>query len=256
MELTPKPQIRSSDSPLRKQRSSGPSQSVPASSGRPEIRPGKSENDNYRGTRSGRAYVPLDGKVEAQSLPAAEKSASAQGKRARYWIVIVMAAGLAVGATYWSWHQFGGDKPQQLLVLTTADVNQELTQSARTALLQGQVPGYLSSASTEVLSKIKNSEMDLASKALIDANQSAGAMVHVYVSINGQAVSNDVLTPEHADNTVFPISRNSVTRLHYVVDYAGSAGTLTLSVASSSGTVVSTGPLATGAQADLQLIER
>jgi len=255
MELTPKPQIRSSDSPLREQRSPGLNHSAAASPGRPEIKPGKPESDSYRGTRSGRAYVPLEGKVEAQSSRA-EKLPTVQGKKSYYWIVIVVAAGLAVGATYWSWHQFGGGKPQQLLVLAAADVNQELTQSARTALLQGQVPNYLSSASTEVLSKIKNGEMDLASKPLIDANQSSGAMVHVYVSINGQAVSNDVLTPEHADSTVFPISRNSVTRLHYVVDYAGSVGTLTLSVASSSGTVVSTRPLATGAQADLQLIER
>jgi hypothetical protein len=114
----------------------------------------------------------------------------------------------------------------------------------------------LSSTSTEVLNKIKNGEMDLASKNLVGPSQASGTMVHVYISINGQAAANEVLTPEHTNATVFPISRNSITRLHYVVDSAGPNGTVSLSVPSASGIVVSTGPLATGAQADLQLIER
>jgi hypothetical protein len=114
----------------------------------------------------------------------------------------------------------------------------------------------LSSASTEILNKVKNGEMDLASKNLIDSAQASGVMVHVYISINGQAATNEVLTPEHPKITIFPISRNSITRFHYVVDSAGPSGAVSLSVPSTSGTVLSTGPLATGAKADLQLIER
>jgi hypothetical protein len=200
----------------------------------------------------------LGGEVEEQQLLERDNIASVQGKngRSRYWIVIVVAAGLALGATYWSWHQFGSYNPQNLLTLTAADVNQQLTQSARTSLLQGQVPTYLSSASTEILNKIKDGEMDLAAKNLADSTQSSGAMVHVYISINGQAATNEVLTPEQPKTTIFPVSRNSITRLHYVVDSAGPAGTITLSVPSTAGAVLSTDPLTTGAQADLQLIER
>jgi hypothetical protein len=175
--------------------------------------------------------------------------------KAIFWIVVVVAAGLALGATYWSWHQFGNSSTN-LLSLTAADVDQQLTQSATTSLLRGQVPTYLSSASTEVLNKIKNGEMDLAAKNLVDSSQSPGAMVHVYISINGQAATNEVLTSEHSKATIFPISRNSVTRFHYVVDSAGAGGTVKLSVPSTSGAAISTGPLVTGAQADLQLIER
>jgi hypothetical protein len=173
-----------------------------------------------------------------------------------FWIIVVVAAGLALGATYWSWHRFAGNTSQNLLSLTAADVNRPLTQSARTALLQGQVPNYLSSSSTEILNKIKNGEMDLVSKNLFESSPSPGVMVHVYISVNGQAAANEVLTPENPKTTIFPISRNSITRFHYVVDSAGSSGTVSLSVRPTSGASLSTGPLATGAQADLRLIER
>jgi hypothetical protein len=260
MESIPKPETTSPDLPLRKElpRASASNQSGPKPAPRPEAKTGKKEGDSYRGTRSGRAYIPLLGDPEKQQLSDREKLASAPGKNGKgfFWIIIVVAAGLALGATYWTWHQFGGNSLQNLLTLTAADVDQQLTQSARTSLLEGQVPNYLSSASTEILNKIKNGEMDLVAKNLVDSTQSSGAMVHVYISINGQAATNEVLTPEHPKTTIFPISRNSSTRFHYVVDSAGPAGTVTLSLPSTSGTVLSTGPLATGAQADLQLIER
>jgi hypothetical protein len=260
MELIPKPETLSPGAPLRKElpRASTSNQSGPNLITRPETKTGKKEGDSYRGTRSGRAYIPLQGESEGPELSGQEKvpSASAKNGKVIFWIIVVVAAGLALGATYWSWHQFGGNGAQNLLSLTAADVDQQLTQAARTSLLRGQVPSYLSSASTEVLNKIKNGEMDLVSKNLVDPSPASGAMVHVYISINGQAAANEVLTPEHAKATVFPISRNSITRLHYLVDSAGPNGTVNLSVPSASGIVFSTGALATGAQADLQLIER
>jgi hypothetical protein len=260
MELIPKPESPSPDAPLRKElpRASASSQSGPRLTMRPEVKTGKKEGDSYRGTRSGRAYVPLQEGPEGAELSGQEKVVAAPGKNGKviFWIIVVVAAGLALSATYWSWQQFGSNGTQNLLSLTGADVDQQATQAARTSLLRGQVPGYLSSASTEVLNKIKNGEMDLASKNLVGTSQASGTMVHVYISINGQAAANEVLTPENPKVTVFPISRNSITRFHYVVDSAGPKGTVSLSIPSSSGTVLSTGPLATGAQADLQLIER
>jgi hypothetical protein len=260
MELIPKPETTSPETPLRKElpRASASNQSGPRPAIRPEAKTGKKEGDSYRGTRSGRAYIPLEEEAEAQQLPGKEKAAAVPGKngKAIFWVIVVVAAGLAVGATYWSWHQFGGNNSTNLLGLTAADVDQQLTQSARTSLLRGQVPTYLSSASTEVLNKIKNGEMDLAAKNLVDSSQSSGAMVHVYISINGQAATNEVLTAEHSKATIFPISRNSATRFHYVIDSAGPSGTVRLSVPSTSGAVISTGPLVSGAQADLQVIER
>jgi hypothetical protein len=259
MELIPKPETTSPDTPLRKElpRASASNQSGPKPVMRPEAKTGKKEGDSYRGTRSGRAYIPLEAGPEEQELSGQEEAIAAPGKngKAIFWIIVVVAAGLALGATYWSWHQFG-DSSTNVLNLTAADVDQQLTQSARTSLLRGQVPTYLSSASTEVLNQIKNGDMDLAAKNLVDSSQSPGAMVHVYISINGQAATNEVLTSEHSKTTIFPISRNSVTRFHYVVDSAGAGGTVRLSVPTTSGAAISTGPLLTGAQADLQLIER
>jgi len=259
MELIPKPETTSPDTPLRKElpRASASNQSGPKPVMRPEAKTGKKEGDSYRGTRSGRAYIPLEAGPEEQELSGQEKAIAAPGKngKAIFWIIVVVAAGLALGATYWSWHQFGNSSTN-VQSLTAADVDQQLTQSARTSLLRGQVPTYLSSASTEVLNQIKNGETDLAAKNLVDSSQSPGAMVHVYISINGQAATNEVLTSEHSRTTIFPISRNSVTRFHYVVDSAGAGGTVRLSVPSPSGAAISTGPLVTGAQADLQLIER
>jgi hypothetical protein len=259
MELIPKTETTSTDTPLRKElpRASASNQSGPKPVMRPEVKTGKKEGDSYRGTRSGRAYIPLQAGSEEQELSGQEKAIAAPGKngKAIFWIIVVAAAGLALGATYWSWHQFGNSSAN-VLSLTAADVDQQLTQSARTSLLRGQVPTFLSSASTEVLNQIKNGEMDLAAKNLFDSSQSPGAMVHVYISVNGQAATNEVLTSEHSKTTIFPIIRISVTRFHYVVDSAGAGGTVRLSVPSTSGAAISTGPLVTGAQADLQLIER
>jgi hypothetical protein len=260
MELIPKPESPSPDAPLRKElpRASASNRPGPKLVARPEAKTGKKEGDSYRGTRSGRAYIPLQEEPEGAELSGQEKAIAAPGKNGKvvFWIIVVVAAGLALCATYWSWHQFGGNSAQNLLSLTAADVDQQVTQAARTSLLRGQVPSYLSSASTQVLNKIKNGEMDLVSKNLVDPSQASGTMVHLYISINGQAAVNEVLTPEHTKATVFPVSRNSITRLHYVVDSAGANGTVSLSVPSVSGIVLSTGALATGAKADLQLIER
>lgn len=260
MESIPKPETTSPDSPLRSElpRVSVSNQSGPKPAMRPEAKTNKKESVSYRGTRSGRAYIPLAGETETRRLAEHKEVASGPGKngRAFFWVITAVAAGLAIGATYWTWHQFGGSSSQNLLTLTAVDVDQQLTRSARTSLLQGQVPNYLSSASTEILNKIKNGEMDLVSKNLLDSTLSSGAMAHVYISINGQAGTNEVLTPEHPKTTTFPICRNSITRFHYVVDSAGPTGTVTLSIPSTTGAVLSTGPLTTGAQADLQLIER
>src|SRR6267142_5656822 len=149
MEPISKPEITAPDSPLRNElprASSGSDQPGPKLATRPEAKTGKKEGDSYRGTRSGRAYVPLEAGPEEAQLPGQEKAIAVPGKngKAIFWIIVVVAAGLALGATYWSWHQFG-DSSTNLLNLTVADVDQQLTQSARTSLLRGQVPSYLSS---------------------------------------------------------------------------------------------------------------
>ena len=125
MELIPKPETTSPDTPLRKElpRASASNQSGPKLM-RPEAKTGKKEGDSYRGTRSGRAYVPLEAGSEEQQLSGQEKAVAEPGKngKAIFWIIVVVAAGLALGATYWSWHQFG-DSSTNLLSLTAADVD-------------------------------------------------------------------------------------------------------------------------------------
>jgi hypothetical protein len=258
MELNPNPEIPSPE-PLRRElpRASTANQPSPHVGLRPDSRTGKKPGDSYRGTRSGRAYIPFGPDAEEKQTLPPEKSAETQSKKGitRHWIIVV-AAGVVLGASFWTWYYFSNNDSRNLLILTTADINQQLTQSAKASLLQGEVPSFLSNASTEVLSKIKSGEMDLAEKNLVDSTQSAGAMVHVYISINGQAAINEVLTPEHTKATVFPVSRNTITRFHYVVDSAGPSGTVNFSVSSASGTVVSTGALTTGARTDLLVIER
>jgi hypothetical protein len=256
MESSPKPESPSPYAPLRKEPSLRPAtQGV-----RPDLRPSRPEVDSYRGTRSGRAYLPLAPEpVERpeQDSPRQPEVAGAEAKKkSANWVIIVIVAGAVLGMSILTWYYFASQNPSNLLVLTTADVNQQLTQLARSSLLQGQVPSFLSGANAEILNRIKNGEVDLAERNLGDSPQTSGTMVHVYISINGQAANNDVLTSERSKTTVFPITRHGITRLHYVVDSAGPTGTVTLSVRSNSGATVTTGPLANEAQADLLVTER
>jgi hypothetical protein len=256
MEPSPNPQSPSPYAPLRKE----PVLSPVKEGVRPEIKPGKADGDSYRGTRSGRAYVPLKPEIaekpEQDSAQQREIAGSEARKRVPVWIFIFIVAGAVLGIAVWTWHYFASQTQNNLLILTVADVNQQLTQSARSSLLQGKVPAFLSGANTEILNRIKSGEFDLAERNLGDSPQTSGTMVHVYISINGQAAVNDVLTSERSKTTVFPISRNGITRLHYVVDSAGPTGTVTLSVRSNSGAMVTTGPLSNGVQADLLVTER
>src|SRR5258708_38711251 len=122
MEPISKPEITSLDAPLRNElpRASASDQSGPRLATRPEARTGKKEGDSYRGTRSGRAYIPLQGQSEGQQLSGQEKVVAAPGKNGKiiFWIIVVVAAGLALGATYWGWARFWGNGPQKLLGLT------------------------------------------------------------------------------------------------------------------------------------------
>jgi hypothetical protein len=256
MESSPKPESPAPYVPLRKELSPRPvTPGVP-----PDLKPVKPEVDSYRGTRSGRAYVPLQPesaeRPEKDTPKQPEVAGAAAKKKAVNWIIIVVVAGAVLGTAIWTWYFLASQNPSNLLVLSAVDVNQQLTQLARSSLLQSQVPGFLSGANPEILNRIKNGEVDLAERNLGDSPQTSGTMVHVYISINDQAAINDVLTSERSKTTVFPISRKGITRLHYVVDSAGPTGTVTLSVRSNSGAMVTTGPLTNGAQADLLVTER
>lgn len=141
-------------------------------------------------------------------------------------------------------------------MLSANDIDEQLTQQARESLQRGEVPPYLRNASQQVLDKIKNGEMDLTRKQLFDPTKASGLMVHVYISIDGQLALTDVLTEQHPRTTIIPISRKSATHFHFVVDSAGAYGTVTCFADSTEGIVLRTSPLATGAQADLEMQRR
>src|SRR5258706_15364472 len=146
MEPISKPEITAPDSPLRNElprASSGSDQPGPKLATRPEAKTDKKEGDSYRGTRSGRAYVPLQGESEGQQLSGQqlsgqEKVVAAPGKngKAIFWIIVVVAAGLALCGTYWSWRQFGensGGKtiwPERSMVISAS-----ASSSARSSFL-------------------------------------------------------------------------------------------------------------------------
>jgi hypothetical protein len=212
-----------------------------------------------RGSRSGRAYVPL------QTTASGTSDQSQNGhpvrkdwrKSALIYLLVVMAAAVIAGGGYYAWqHSGGGTSTSQVLMLSDSDIDQQLTQRARDSLQRGEVPPYLRNTSQQALEKIKNGEMDLARKVLFDPTKASGIMVHVYVSINGQLALTDVLTEEHPSGTIVPVSRKSVTHFHFVVDSAGSQGTVTCFVPSNDGIVLHTPPLPTGGQADLEMQRR
>jgi hypothetical protein len=176
-------------------------------------------------------------------------------------VAAVAVAGIG-GGGYYAWQHWGATTPaavtstSQVLLLADSDIDHQLTQEARNSLQQGQVPTYLRNSSQQVLDKIKNGEVDLTRKQLFDPAKASGTMIHVYVTIGGQLALTDVLTQEHTQTMVIPVSKTSVTNFHFVVDSAGANGTVTCWVASNLGPTVHTAPLATGAQADLQAQRR
>ena len=172
-----------------------------------------------------------------------------------YLLVAVAIAGIAVGG-YYAWPHAGGTSSSQVLMLSDSDIDQQLTQQARDSLQRGEVPPYLRSTSQQVLDKIKNGEADLTRKQLLDPTKARGVMIHVYASIDGQLALSDVLTEEHRQTAIIPVSRKSVTHFHFLVDSAGANGAVTCIVPSSDGIVLHTPPLATGGQADLEMQRR
>ncbi len=184
------------------------------------------------------------------------------------FICLLVAAAIAgiAGGGYYAWQQqqqqqqqqqhSGGTPAAQVLMLSDSDIDQQLTQQARESLQRGEVPPYLRTTSQQVLDKIKNGEMDLTRKQLFDSTKVSGVMIHVYVSIDGQIALTDMLTAEHHQTTIIPVSRKSVTHFHFAVDSAGAYGTVTCFVPSSDGTILRTPPLATGGQADLEMQRR
>jgi hypothetical protein len=172
-----------------------------------------------------------------------------------YLLAVIALAGIA-GGGYYAWQHSGGSSTSQVLTLSDSDIDQQLTQQARDSLQRGEVPSYLQNTSQQALEKIKNGEMDLARKQLFDPATASGIMVHVYISVDGQLALTDVLTEEHPASSIVPVSRKSVTHFHFVVDSAGPQGTVTCFVPSNAGVVLHTPPLATGAQADLEMQHR
>ena len=218
------------------------------------------DQSDRRGSRSGRAYV---------GMPTAESGSSDEPQNShpvrKDWrktalICLLVAVGMAgiAGGGYYAWQHFGGGgtPAPQVLMLSDSDIDQQLTQQARDSLQRGEVPSYLRNASQPVLDKIKNGEMDLTRKQLFDPTKASGAMVHVYVTVDGQLALTDVLTEEHRQTTIIPVSRKSVTHFHFAVDSSGTLGTITCFVPSNDGIVLHTLPLATGGQADLEMQRR
>jgi hypothetical protein len=173
-----------------------------------------------------------------------------------YLLVAAAIAGIG-GGGYYTWQHLGGTtSSSQVLMLSDSDIDQQLTQQARDSLQRGEVPTYLRNTSQQVLDKIKNGEADLARKQLFDPTKASGLMIHVSATIDGQLALSDVLTEEHRQTSIIPVSRKSVTHFHFLVDSAGANGTVTCFVPSSDGIVLHTPPLTTGAQADLEMQRR
>jgi len=172
-----------------------------------------------------------------------------------YLLAAVAFVGIA-GGGYYAWQHAGGTSSSQVLMLSDSDIDQQLTQQARASLQRGEIPPYLRSTSQQVLDKIKNGEADLTRKQLFDSTKASGVMIHVSATIDGQLALSDVLTEEHKQTAIIPVSRKSVTHFHFLVDSAGAYGTVTCFVPASDGNVLHTPPLAAGNQADLEMQRR
>ena len=208
-----------------------------------------------RGSRSGRAYVPME--TAASGTTDQPQNGHPVRKDWRKSALIYLLVAVAIGGGgYYAWQHWGGTTSSQVLMLSDSDIDQQLTQQARESLQRGEVPPYLRNTSQQVLDKIKNGEADLARKQLVDPTKASGVMIHVSATIDGQLALSDVLTEEHRQTSIIPISRKSATHFHFLVDSAGANGTVTCSVPSSDGTVLHTPPLASGAQADLEMQRR
>jgi hypothetical protein len=217
------------------------------------------DQSDRRGSRSGRAYVPMS-ETAGSGVSDQPQNGHAVRKNWRksalvYLLAAAAFAGIA-GGGYYAWQHWGNPSSSQVLMLSANDIDQQLTQQARDSLQRGEVPPYLRNASQQVLDKIKNGEMDLTRKQLFDPTKATGVMIHVYVTIDGQLALTDVLTQEHQQTVIIPLSRHSVTNFHFMVDSAGNYGTITCFVPSSDGIVLRTPPLATGGQADLEMQRR
>jgi hypothetical protein len=218
---------------------------------------GQDQSDR-RGSRSGRAYVPMEtpGSGVSDQTQNGHRMRKDWRKSALIYLLVAVAIMGAAGGGYYAWQHFGGTTSSEVLMLSDSDIDQQLTQQARDSLQRGEVPPYLRNTSQQILDKIKNGEADLTRKQLFDPTKASGAMIHVSATIDGQLALSDVLTEEHRQTAVIPISRKSVTHFHFLVDSAGANGTVTCSVPASDGIVLHTPPLATGAQADLEMQRR
>src|SRR5258708_24044094 len=102
MEPISKPEITAPDSPLRNElprASSGSGQPRPKLATRPEAKTDKKEGDSYRRTRSGPAYLPLQGESEGHQLSAQQLSGQEKvfapprpNGTAIFWTIIVATA--------------------------------------------------------------------------------------------------------------------------------------------------------------------
>jgi hypothetical protein len=218
---------------------------------------GQDQSDR-RGSRSGRAYVPMETTASGTTdQPQNSHPVRKDWRKSAliYLLVAVAIAGIG-GGGYYAWQHWGGTTSSQVLMLSDSDIDQQLTQQARDSLQRGEVPPYLRNTSQQVLDKIKNGEADLTRKQLFDPAKASGVMIHVSATIDGQLALGDVLTEEHRQTAIIPVSRKSVTHFHFLIDSAGANGTVTCSVPASDGIVLHTPPLATGAQADLEMQRR
>jgi hypothetical protein len=218
---------------------------------------GQDQSDR-RGSRSGRAYVPMETTAsgttdQPQNSHPARKD---WRKSALIYLLVAMAIAGIGGGGYYAWQHLGGTTSSQVLMLSDSDIDQQITQQARESLQRGEVPPYLRNTSQQVLDKIKNGEADLARKQLFDPTKASGVMIHVSATIDGQLALSDVLTEEHRQTSIIPVSRKSVTHFHFIVDSAGANGTVTCSDHSSVGIFLFPPPGAWVANADFEMKRR
>jgi hypothetical protein len=210
-------------------------------------------SDSSGGERSGTPYIPLPEQDQRKEPGGSSGNKSHPPHRFRRWLLLAVAAcGIAIG----SWYLFPRTPAANMLVLTAADIDQNATEDARTALNRGEIPASLTNSSPEIRKQVQEGELALSTKRLLDPQVASGVVVHVTVSVSGQLTGVDLLTSERPVGTVFPIGRKTPTRFHFVVDQAGSVGFVTCSVHSITGRTAVTGPLTSGQQADLEVIEQ
>jgi hypothetical protein len=194
--------------------------------------------------RSGQPYVPMP--IDEKDQPKEEGAAK---KKRNRWLVLAIAALAIGGGSFMAMQRHSDPAP---IVFNASDIDEQATAAAQAALNSGKIPAELAHTGPEILSKIKSGEMALSKPhRILPSENSPGMVIHVLESLEGKLIGVDILTDERPIGTPIPISRAGTTRVHFVVEQAGSRGTVVCSVLGRG----STAPLATGQEADVLVSE-